>query len=124
MGRPGRPKGSKDRIPRKRQEVRTLTLRKSSYESLNMCAKALRMYLIDLIDKLADAMRLQNPHLFRAAETMEMPVLTVDALRSADDRVKPRRPPKPRPDPDAFRLIPKGGGGASGSGVEEAEGDG
>lgn len=122
MGRPGRPKGSKDRIPRKRQESTYLRTRRAHYDALMTCAKALRISMVDLIGKLADAMRLQNPHLFRAAETMEMPDLTVDALRSADDRVKPRRPPKPGPDPDAFRLIPKGDGGESGSGAEEADG--
>lgn len=115
MGRPGRPKGSKDKTPRKRvgPSVDGVRIRKVHYDALMTCAKALQISLVDLLGKLADAVRLQNPHLFLPKPKMTTPDLSVEALHSPDDRIKPRKTYPPRPDPDDFRLIPKGGRDAS-----------
>lgn len=115
-----RTKGSKNR--NHKEKSITVRVRESYYDVLKTCAEALRISIVDLVGKLADSMRLQNPHLFRPKDSMVMPDLSVEALHSEDDRIKPRRPPVPKPDPDCFRLIPQGGGAPSAEG--DGQGDG
>lgn len=116
----GRPKGSKNRDHK--EKTTSARVREVDYDVLRTCAEALRISVVDLFGRLADSMRLQNPHLFRPKGSMVLPDLSVEALHSEGDRIKPRRPPVPKPDSDCFRLIPQGGDAPSAEG--DGQGDG
>lgn len=74
----GRPKGVKNKMRQPKADMHNLKIGQQDWEVFNRLATLCDISLVQFVHRIAESLRMQNPHLFMQTE-VEMPVISLPA---------------------------------------------